>query len=78
MGYSSGLLNFNRIIFISNLVIFIMASFLSVNGRPQSKMIYPEDIECIVDSNNGVGGIYIGNLEASQNLLTLKRTYEAT
>jgi hypothetical protein len=53
-----------------------MVSFLGANGRPQSKIVYPEDIECIVDSNNGVGGIYIGNLEASENLHTLKRTCE--
>jgi hypothetical protein len=53
-----------------------MSSFLSASGRPQPKIVYPEDIECVIESNNGIGGIYIGNLEASQNLLTLKRTYK--
>ena len=40
----------------------------------QSEMKYPEDIECVVDPVRGRGGIFIGNLEASQNLVTLKST----
>ena len=49
-----------------------MASFLGAKTLG-GKMVYPEDIECVLDSNNGAGGIFIGNLEASQNLMTLKR-----
>lgn len=48
-----------------------MASYLGA-GTKAGKMVYPEDIECVVDPINGIGGIFIGNLEASQNLLTLK------
>jgi hypothetical protein len=51
-----------------------MATFLGANTHG-GKIVYPEDIECVLDSNNGAGGIFIGNLEASQNLLTLKRMH---
>ena len=33
---------------------------------------HPEDIQCVVNSNGKDGAIYIGNLEAAQNLDTLK------
>lgn len=39
---------------------------------PNDNIVYPEDIECVHDPVNGKGGIYIGNLEAAQNLQTLK------
>lgn len=39
---------------------------------PNGKIIYPEDIECVHDPINGKGGIFLGNLEAAQNLQTLK------
>lgn len=42
---------------------------------PNGTMVYPEDIECVHDSVNGKGGIFIGNLEAAQNLQTLKSTF---
>jgi hypothetical protein len=42
---------------------------------PNGKIVYPEDIECVHDPINGKGGIYIGNLEAAQNLQTLKSTF---
>lgn len=41
---------------------------------PNGKTVYPEDIECVHDPINGKGGIYIGNLEAAQNIQTLKST----
>ena len=33
---------------------------------------YEEDIECVVTEKNGRGGIFLGNVEAAQNLATLK------
>jgi hypothetical protein len=39
-----------------------------------SRTYYPEDIECVFDPKNGKGGIFIGNLEASESLPTLKST----
>ena len=42
---------------------------------PNGKTVYPEDIECVHDPINGKGGIFIGNLEAAQNLQTLKSTF---
>lgn len=33
---------------------------------------YPEDYSCILTPNGSVGGLYIGNLEAAQNLNTLQ------
>jgi len=42
---------------------------------PNGTTVYPEDIECVHDPINGKGGIYIGNLEAAQNLQTLKSTF---
>lgn len=35
--------------------------------------VYPEDIECIVDPVNAKGGIFISNVEAASNHLTLKK-----
>ena len=32
---------------------------------------YPEDIECVMDPIDGRGGVFLGNLEASENLSTL-------
>ena len=29
---------------------------------PNGQIVYAEDISCVVDSVNGKGGIYIGNL----------------
>lgn len=43
-----------------------------------SRTVYPEDIECVWEPQNNKGGIYIGNLEASQNLMTLKSTSPLT
>lgn len=34
---------------------------------------YAEDIECIVPSYRGAGGIYISNIEAASNLKTLNQ-----
>ncbi len=47
----------------------------SMYKLPNGKMVYPEDIECVHESINGKGGIYVGNLEAAQNLQTLKSTF---
>jgi hypothetical protein len=41
---------------------------------PNGKMVYPEDVECVHEPINGKGGIYVGNLEAAENLQTLKST----
>ena len=38
-----------------------------------SSKTYPEDIECVIDPTNGKGGIFISNVEAAQNINTLKR-----
>ena len=38
-----------------------------------SSKTFPEDIECVMDPVNGKGGIYISNVEAAQNLKTLKK-----
>ena len=42
---------------------------------PNGTMVYPEDIECVHEPMNGKGGIFVGNLEAAQNLNTLKSTF---
>lgn len=34
--------------------------------------VYPEDYSCILESIDGKGGLFIGNLEAAQNPNTLK------
>lgn len=39
---------------------------------PNGKIVYPEDIECVHEPTNGKGGIYVGNLQAAENLQTLK------
>jgi hypothetical protein len=36
------------------------------------QIVYPEDITCIVEPTNGKGAIFIGNLEAAQNINTLQ------
>jgi hypothetical protein len=38
------------------------------------KIVYAEDYSCVVDSRDGKGGIFIGNLEAAENPVTLKST----
>lgn len=39
---------------------------------PNGQIVYEEDYSCVLDPVNGVGGIFIGNLEAAQNIKTLK------
>lgn len=39
---------------------------------PNGQIVYQEDYSCIVEPQNGKGGIYLGNLEAAQNMKTLK------
>lgn len=34
---------------------------------------YPEDIECIFSPIQGVGGIYISNIDAASNINTLNK-----
>jgi protein-tyrosine phosphatase len=34
--------------------------------------VYPEDYSCILEPVDGKGGLFIGNLEAAQNMNTLK------
>jgi hypothetical protein len=36
------------------------------------QQVYPEDYSCIIDPRDGCGGLYIGNLEAAQNITNLK------
>lgn len=36
------------------------------------QQVYPEDYSCIIEPVDGKGGLFIGNLEASQNLNTLR------
>jgi hypothetical protein len=40
-----------------------------MKSRSQSQ--YDEDIECITGEKNGRGAIFLGNLEAAQNIATL-------
>ena len=35
---------------------------------------WEEDIQCIIEPHQGVGGIYISNIEAASNPRTLART----
>lgn len=42
-------------------------------SRRPSPTVYPEDIQCVLDPVDSVGGIYISNLEAAQNARTLQR-----
>ena len=42
---------------------------------PNGQIVYQQDIECVKDSVQGKGGIFIGNLQASQNLNTLKSSF---
>lgn len=39
---------------------------------PNGQIVYEEDYSCIIEPNNGRGGIFIGNLEAAENAKTLK------
>ena len=39
---------------------------------PNGQIVYPQDVECVHDPVNGKGGIWIGNLQAAQNIQTLK------
>lgn len=41
---------------------------------PNGQIVYEEDYSCVLDPVNGVGGIFIGNLEAAQNIKTLRST----
>lgn len=37
----------------------------------KSQKVYPEDIQCVFEEKNG-NAIFVGNLEAAENLNTLK------
>jgi len=50
-----------------------MWSGLGKSSKVVTPQVYREDIECVRDPVAGVGGIYISNLEAAQNLRTLNR-----
>lgn len=39
--------------------------------RPPHQVL-PEDIDCVLGPSHGQGAIFIGNLEAAENLQTLK------
>ena len=39
---------------------------------PNGQIVYQEDYSCIIEPQNGKGGIFIGNLEAAQHIKTLK------
>lgn len=41
--------------------------------RP-AHQVFPEDIDCVFDSDSERGAIFVGNLEAAENLDTLKST----
>lgn len=41
--------------------------------RNKARSVYPEDISCICDPVDGKGGIFVSNLEAAENINTLKR-----
>ena len=47
------------------------SSKTNFRNRP-AHMIFPEDLDCVLEAADGKGGIYIGNLEAAENLQTLK------
>ena len=38
-----------------------------------SQKVFPEDIQCVLDPSGNKGGIYISNVEAAQNVRTLKK-----
>jgi len=44
---------------------------------PNGKVVYEEDIQCVHDPVDGKGGIFIGNLEAAENLKTLNSKYKS-
>lgn len=39
-----------------------MAVYGGSPNKSLGKMVYPEDIECVLDPIDGKGGIFIGNL----------------
>lgn len=39
--------------------------------RP-AHQVFPEDIDCVLEPSQGLGAIYIGNLEAAENPETLR------
>ena len=43
-----------------------------------SRQVYQEDYSCIIDPVDGKGGLYIGNLEAAQNIPNLRSIYALT
>ncbi len=45
--------------------------------RPHHQ-VFPEDLECVLEATNNQGAIFIGNLEAAENLHTLKSNYNST
>lgn len=48
-------------------------SSYSQNKSVQVPRTYPEDIDCIIKSNEEVGSLYISNVEAAENIATLRR-----
>jgi hypothetical protein len=42
---------------------------------PNGKIVYAEDISCVLDAVGGKGGIFISNLEAAQNPRTLQSIF---
>lgn len=48
--------------------------FIEDNTMKNQDGTWKEDIDCIVDPVAGKGGIFISNLEAASNPLTLQRT----
>lgn len=40
------------------------------------QQVYPEDYSCIIEPLDGKGGLFIGNLEASQNIQTLRSNHK--
>ncbi len=48
--------------------------FIEDNTTNNQDGTWKEDIDCIVDPVAGKGGIFISNLEAASNPLTLQRT----
>lgn len=56
------------VIKIKTISIYKLLSFKTMSKQ----IVYPEDITCIVEPTNGKGAIFIGNLEAAQNINTLQ------
>jgi|LakMenEpi03Aug12_release.lakeMendotaPanAssembly.Ray.scaffolds.fasta_scaffold178561_1 hypothetical protein len=49
--------------------------FIEDNTMKNQDGTWKEDIDCIVDPVSGKGGIFISNLEAASNPLTLQRIF---